>query len=126
MRHVLILSLLATSASAHDWTSHKWSRITDQQRACIATLYSRAGAPCCNGNDVDNASPIWNYGSNSYVVELTNPKTGETKTYEVPTDAEVVNDHCGVSSAMVWWSPWYEADGTMRPMIFCFKPGAGG
>jgi hypothetical protein len=126
MRYVLILFLMTTNAWAHDWTSHKWSRITDQQRSCIANLYSRAGYLCCNGDDADNASPTWNYGSNSYVVELTNPKTGETKTYEVPTYAEVVDDHCGVSSAMVWWSPVYEADGTMRPMIFCFRPGAGG
>jgi hypothetical protein len=126
MRHVLILSLLTTDAWAHDWTSHKWSHITDRQRSCIGTLHSRAGYPCCNGDDVDKIAPNWNFGSNSYVVELTNPKTGETRPYQVPQWAEVVNDHCGVSSAMVWWSPNYNADGTMWPTIFCFKPGQGG
>ena len=125
-RHVLILSLLSTTASAHHWSSHNWSHITNQQRACIATLRSRAGYLCCNGDDVDKASPKWNFGLNSYVVELANPKTGEVKRYEVPTWAEVADDHCGVSSSMVWWAPNYQPDGAMWPTIFCFKPGAGG
>lgn len=126
MRYALILLLPTTNAWAHDWTSPKWSHITEQQRTCIATLYSRSGYRCCNGDDADNVSPKWNYGAHNYFVDLTNPNTGETKAYEVPTYAEVVDDHCGVSSAMVWWSANYEPDGTMRPNIFCFKPGPDG
>ena len=68
MRYVLILSFLATTASAHDWSSHKWSQITDQQRACIANLNARGGYGCCRGDDVDKVSPKWNFGSNSGLV----------------------------------------------------------
>lgn len=120
IRAALLVLLLADPALAHDHAA------LPDVNACLKTLHSQRGEQCCDGTDALKAELIWDFSADGYVVELANPQTGERKRYAVPSDRRVVNDRCGVGSALLWWSPTYLPDGSMMPMFRCFKPGAGG
>ena len=97
---------------------------TAELNACLATLHSKAGSWCCDGNDAEEAT--WDTDENGYVVHVKNPQTGEMQKFKVPDGALVIGDKCHVGAALVWWHPVYFGGSQMAPEIRCFQPGAGG
>ncbi|VIO75280.1 hypothetical protein CI1B_57810 [Bradyrhizobium ivorense] len=117
---VAAIAVAATGpASAHD--PHK-----PELNAWFKSLKNKAGAPCCDGGDGEQARAEWDMGKAGYKVQLKNPqRPDEPGTWFLVPDTVVIQQPNLSGAAMVWWWPSYDIDGTMTPQWRCFIPGPG-
>jgi hypothetical protein len=91
------------------------------------SLKNKAGEPCCDSGDGEQAEVEWDMAKKGYRVLLKHPHRPNEpgQWFDVPYSAVI--DQPNLSGiAMVWWWPSYSMDGSMTPNWRCFIPGAGG
>ena len=84
-------------------------------KAWFQNLKSKSGAACCDDGEAEHAEAVWDMAKGGYKVFLENPANPEEsgKWFDVPAHAVVEQRNLN-GVAMVWWSPFYSIDGTIR------------
>ena len=96
-------------------------------KAWFKSLKSKSGAACCDDGEAEHAEPVWDMTKGGYKVFLKNPANPEESGHWFNVPAHAVVEQANLNGvATVWWSPFYDINGAMTPVVRCFIPGAGG
>lgn len=116
----LILWLgLSLGAVAREQYPGQYDHIAPDVREWVRGLKDKRGIGCCDTADGYPAEYDWDIAKGKYRVRI------DGQWYDVPDDA-LLTEPNKLGYATVWWIPTFQPDGTMKPLIRCFLPGAGG
>lgn len=109
--------MLCGQAFAHD--DGRFGEAAPEIKSWVKGLTDQNGAGCCDTADGYPAEVDWDADQKQYRVKI------EGTWYDVP-DRAVITKPNRLGYAVVWFYWVTETDGTRKPTIRCFIPGAGG